>query len=48
VGRAFRAFREQTLADNLIAIGMNGIVAAYFWNVLRTDWLKFTDKENYA
>ncbi|HEX2990310.1 MAG TPA: DUF5671 domain-containing protein [Anaerolineales bacterium] len=48
VGRAFRAFSEQTLADNLIAIGMNGIVAAYFWTVLRSDWLKLTDTENYA
>lgn len=48
VGRAFRAFSEQTLADNLIAIGMNGIVAAYFGTVLRSDWLKLTDTENYA
>jgi hypothetical protein len=47
VGRAFRAFGEQTLADNLIAIVMNGIVAAYFWNVLSSDWLKLTDKENF-
>src|SRR5512138_2959016 len=38
VERAFRSFREQTIADNLIAIGMNGIVAAYFWNVLGGDW----------
>jgi hypothetical protein len=30
VERAFSAFRNQTLADNLIAIVMNMIVAAYF------------------
>ncbi|HJS19688.1 MAG TPA: DUF5671 domain-containing protein [Anaerolineales bacterium] len=48
VGRAFRAFSEQTLADNLIAIVMNLIVAAYFWNVLRSDWSKLTDTENYS
>lgn len=47
IGRAFRPFGQQTLADNLIAIGMNTIVAAYFWNVLRNDWTKLTDTENY-
>ena len=29
---------SQTLADNLIAVLMNGIVALYFWNILRGDW----------
>lgn len=48
VGRAFSSFREQTLADNLIAIFMNGIVAAYFWNVLRNEWATLTDKENFS
>jgi hypothetical protein len=43
VERAFSAFRNQTLADNLIAILMNGIVAAYFWNVLRNEWATLTD-----
>ena len=38
VERAFSGFREQTLADNLIAIIMNGIVAGYFWNILRSEW----------
>ncbi|MCI0551646.1 MAG: DUF5671 domain-containing protein, partial [Anaerolineae bacterium] len=33
--RAFSGFSQQTLSDNLIAIIMNGIVAAYFWNILR-------------
>ena len=48
VDRAFRAFSEQTLADNLIAIFMNGIVAAYFWNVLRHEWATITDGENFS
>src|SRR5574341_1323663 len=48
LGRAFRAFSEQTLADNLIAILMNVIVAAYFWNSLRNEWATLPDKENFA
>src|SRR5215207_4102776 len=48
VERSFSAFREQTLADNLIAIVMNGIVAAYFWNILRGEWATLIDKENFA
>jgi len=48
VERAFRAFSEQTLADNLIAIVMNGIVAAYFWNILRAEWEMLSDKENFT
>jgi hypothetical protein len=48
IGRAFSSFSRQTVADNLIAILMNGIVALYFWNVLRSDWIKLTDKENYS
>jgi hypothetical protein len=43
VGRAFILFREQTLADNLIAILMNSIVAAYFWNILRGEWVTLPD-----
>ncbi|MEO5887371.1 MAG: DUF5671 domain-containing protein [Anaerolineales bacterium] len=39
---------SQTLADNFIAILMNGIVAAYFWNVLRGEWATLTDKENFS
>jgi uncharacterized protein DUF5671 len=46
--RAFSSFREQTLADNLIAIIMNLIVASYFWNVLRSEWATLTDKENFS
>jgi hypothetical protein len=51
VERAFRAFSEQTLADNLIAIIMNGIVAAYFWNILRSEWITLSDpkkRENFS
>ena len=48
VARSFTAFREQTIADNLIAMLMNGIVAAYFWNVLRSEWATLTDKENFS
>lgn len=45
---AFRLFREQTLADNLIAILMNGIVAFYFWRTLRSEWATLPDKENFT
>lgn len=48
IERAFSSFREQTLADNLIAIGMNIIVAAYFWNILHGEWGILTDKENFS
>ena len=48
IARSFSPFRQQTIPDNLIAIFMNGIVAAYFWNVLRDDWRKLTDKENFT
>ena len=47
VARSFSAFRNQTIADNLIAIFMNGIVAAYFWNVLRRGWATLTDRSNF-
>ena len=48
VGRAFASFREQTLADNLIAIIMNVIVASYFWGILGNDWATLTGKENFS
>ena len=48
VERAFRAFSNQTLADNLIAIAMNGIVAAYFWNILRAEWVTLRERENFT
>src|SRR5262245_59427133 len=43
VERAFSAFREQTLADNLIASIMNGVVAVYFWTILRGEWATLSD-----
>src|SRR5512138_411620 len=46
-GRAFSAFRNQTLADNLIAIVMNGIVAGYFGNVLRSEGRLVSEQENF-
>jgi hypothetical protein len=48
VERAFPVFGQQTLADNLIAILMNGIVAFYFWNILRSEWATLPDKENFT
>jgi len=48
VERAFPVFGQQTLADNLIAIFMNGIVALYFWNILRSEWATLLDKENFT
>ncbi|HSQ40179.1 MAG TPA: DUF5671 domain-containing protein, partial [Anaerolineales bacterium] len=38
----------QTWVDNLIAIFMNAIAAAYFVNVLRKDWATLPDTENFA
>jgi hypothetical protein len=38
----------QSWQDNLIAIVLNGIGAAYFFNVLRTDWQSLTERENFA
>ncbi len=48
VARAFSSFRNQTLADNLIAIGMNLVVAAYFWNTLRGEWATLKEKQNFT
>jgi hypothetical protein len=38
---------SQTWQDNLIAIFVNGVVAAYFWTVLRNEWKSLPDTENY-
>ena len=46
--RAFASFRNQTLADNLIAIVMNLVVAFYFWNILRGEWATLKEKENFT
>lgn len=39
---------NQTWTDNLIALLMNAIVAAYFITVLRADWQVITPKEAFA
>ncbi|MGA7192192.1 MAG: DUF5671 domain-containing protein [Anaerolineales bacterium] len=39
---------SQTLADNLIAIAINGIVALYFWNITRSEWKSLPIKEDFA
>ena len=46
----YRAFvgGTQTLPDNFIAIAMNLIVAAYFWNVLREEWTTLPDPQTGA
>ena len=46
--RAFASFRDQTLADNLIAVMMNLVVAFYFWNILRGEWATLKEKENFT
>jgi hypothetical protein len=46
--RAFASFREQTFADNLIAILINLVVAFYFWNILRGEWVTFKEKQNFT
>ena len=38
----------QSWSDNLIAILINLIVAAYFWNVLRGEWRSRPGRENFA
>ncbi len=39
---------NQSWSDNLIAIGMNAIVAAYFVTVLRTDWQGIAPKDSFT
>ncbi len=39
---------NQTPADNLIAIGMNLLVAYYFWTVLQKAWRSLPDEENFS
>jgi hypothetical protein len=38
----------QTWPDNLIAIAMNLLVAAYFWNTLRREWSTIPNAENFS
>ena len=39
---------SQTLVDNVIAIVINLLIAAYFWDILRKAWSSLTDRENFA
>jgi len=39
---------SQTWSDNLIAVIINLLIAAYFWNVLKVNWGSLTDSENFA
>jgi len=39
---------SQTLVDNIIAIAINLLIAAYFWNILRNEWPALPDSENFA
>jgi len=38
LGRASGIFGDQTWIDNLIAIGMNTLIAVYIFSILRKDW----------
>ncbi len=38
----------QTWLDNLIAIVINLLIAAYFWNVLRSNWKTLSEPESFA
>ncbi|MDP1548058.1 MAG: DUF5671 domain-containing protein [Anaerolineales bacterium] len=38
----------QTWMDNLIALVINLLIAAYFWNILKEEWRTLTETENYA
>ena len=39
---------SQTWSDNLIAIVINLLIAAYFWNILKGEWRTLSETENYA
>jgi hypothetical protein len=39
---------SQTWIDNLIAIAINLLIAAYFWNILKDEWRALTETENFA
>lgn len=39
---------SQTWLDNLIAIVINLLIAAYFWNVLRSNWKTLSEPESFA
>lgn len=39
---------SQTWVDNLIAIAINLLLAAYFWNTLKYEWRALPETENFA
>jgi len=39
---------SQTWVDNIIAIVINGVVAFYFLNIIRTEWQTLNEKENFT
>lgn len=39
---------SQTWVDNLLAIVVNLLIAAYFWNVLKANWTGLSEPENFA
>jgi hypothetical protein len=39
---------SQTWLDNLIAIVINLLIAAYFWNILKAEWRTLTETESFA
>ncbi|HEX9117688.1 MAG TPA: DUF5671 domain-containing protein [Anaerolineae bacterium] len=39
---------SQPWQDSLIGIVMNGLVAAYFWNVLRSEWPRLPDAKTFG
>ena len=49
----FEAYRAvfgggQTWTDNIIAVALNAVAAWYFITVLRADWMRLPDPENFA
>jgi Domain of unknown function (DUF5671) len=39
---------SQTWVDNIIAIVINGVVAYYFWSIIRAEWQTPHEKENFT
>ncbi len=39
---------SQTWLDNLLAIIVNLLIAAYFWNILKANWVSLNETENFA
>lgn len=38
----------QTLTDNLLAIFFNLLLGGYFWNILRSEWTRLPEKQNFG